>query len=95
MVNNYVIFITIAIFLDWSCTQVISQCIQKSPCSCVLPDGTGYDFSNLTKEGLVQHIILHVSWFFSLNSLNLKLTISKEHLLLSNCLNVDWNNAGS
>ncbi|XP_012285832.1 uncharacterized protein LOC105702679 [Orussus abietinus] len=36
------------------CTS--SECIQQSPCSCVFPDGTGYDLSELEKEGYLSTV---------------------------------------
>lgn len=53
MDETYVTFVKYTIFLIIICTQVTSQCIQNSPCSCTLPDGSGFDFSSLEKQGLV------------------------------------------
>ncbi|XP_033222150.1 uncharacterized protein LOC117176167 [Belonocnema kinseyi] len=68
MVEKNVILIIFTIFLISLCTKVCTQCVQASPCSCTLPDGTGYDFSilgkqsplNLTSFGTTQNITY---WF--------------------------------
>ncbi|XP_051163168.1 uncharacterized protein LOC127282743 isoform X2 [Leptopilina boulardi] len=54
MDEKYVTFVKYTIFLIILSTQVTSQCIQNSPCSCSLPDGSAYDFSSLAKQGPLQ-----------------------------------------
>lgn len=64
MDETYVTFVKYTIFLIIICTQVTSQCIQNSPCSCTLPDGSGFDFSSLEKQGPLQFSVENLSYWF-------------------------------
>lgn len=60
----YVNFVQYTIILVIICSQVTSQCIQNSPCSCSLPDGSGYDFSSLSKQGPLELSFSNRSFWF-------------------------------
>lgn len=46
-------FFSLGIFIIIIVNCAVSQCVEKTPCSCVKEDGEGYDLRSLTQQGLV------------------------------------------
>ena len=65
MVEKNMILVISTLFLISSVTSH-SQCVQTSPCSCILPDGSGYDFSVLGQQRFVRGFTLTSIKFYLL-----------------------------